>query len=343
MGPASPGLLRYVMAAINKISLQLFGKRIDYRHSAVYSRAFGRLFRRRLRRRNYDLVLVCGSTECGAWLDTPLPVVYVLDRTIAGALNYHTILSDLWPFSAQQSVETDKKAMEEAAALLFSSRWAANHAHQLYGIPYSKIHVLPFGANLDHLPERSVALRQKDTTQWRLLLVGTYWNNKGADIAFAALKHLLAGGVNASLTVVGCIPPQPIDHPNLHIIPFVNKNTQEGLAQLDELFRTHHFFILPTRFDCTPIVFCEASAYAMPILSSDTGGVAGHVREGVNGFLLPYDDQGRAYAECIMNIISVPGAYENLAATTRDHFEEYLNWKVWAREFGPIADAVTPD
>jgi glycosyltransferase involved in cell wall biosynthesis len=333
LGPARPLVARLLLAASNKISIYLFGKRLDYRHSIIYARAFGRLFSHKLNRTPHDLVVLCGATECGAYLTTIKPKVYILDRTIAGAVNYHTILSNLWPFSERQSILTDKKAMEESSMLFFSSPWAANHATMIYKIPPEKIKVLPFGANLDQVPDRATALQAKTQGSCNLLLIGTYWKNKGADIAYNTLLLLLKNNVNARLTVAGCSPPESIQNERLTVIPFIDKNSVDGLKQLWQLFVDHHFFILPTRFDCTPIVFCEASAFGLPSLSANTGGVAGHIKEGVNGFLIPYEDNGEGYAKKIMSLLEKPEEYRNLCVSTRDHYEKALNWESWAHDF----------
>ena len=39
------------------------------------------------------------------------------------------------------------------------------------------------------------------------------------------------------------------------------------------------FLILPTEFDAFGIVFCEASAYGVPSIAADVGGVSQPVRE----------------------------------------------------------------
>ncbi len=258
---------------------------------------------------------------------------YVLDRTIGGAINYHTILSGLWNFSKNQSIQTDKRAMEGAAKVIFSSHWAAHHAQDLYGLSKAKTAVIPFGANLDAVPSRDEAMQEKAPGVCRLLLIGTYWHNKGANIAYNTLQLLLNAGINAYLTVVGCEAPQGLKHEKLKVIPFVDKNSPEGLKIMWELFSEHHFFILPTRFDCTPIVYCEASAFGVPVLSSNTGGIAGHLKEGVNGYILPYEDKGEAYAATIIKVMADENAYQSLRASTRKYYEEHLNWTTWARSF----------
>jgi len=332
-GPASPVFVKYLLAVFNKISLFIFKKRIDYRHSKLYSFSLGRIFNTKLKTADADMIVVCGSTECGAYLQTTKPIYYVLDRTIEGALDYHTILSGLWEFSKKQSVYTDKKAMQESSKLFFSSQWAADHAIINYGLDLNKIKVIPFGANMDLLPKRSEIIKRDIRSRQRLLLIGTYWKNKGADIAFNALLHLLNNNFNASLTVVGCLPPEDLKHPKLKIIPFIDKNSKEGIHQLNNLLSQHDFFILPTRFDCTPIVFCESSAFGLPVLSANTGGVAGHIREGKNGFLIPYEDRGQAYAEKIMWLVKNHDVYEQLCLSARLCYENELNWSSWVKEF----------
>jgi glycosyltransferase involved in cell wall biosynthesis len=333
LGPLRPKFWRLPMAFVNQMSLKFFGKRFDYRHSTFYSKAFGRLFSKKLKALEYDLIVVCGSTECGAYIQSSKPIYYVLDRTIAGAINYHSILSDLWPFSLQQSIQTDMIAMKAAKGLFFSSSWAAEHASRYYQIGAEKIHVLPFGANMDVLPTRQEALDIKSNKVWKILLIANAWKNKGADIACNAARMLHQRNCAVQLTIVGSEPPEKITEEFIRILPFVDKNTVEGRKQLDALYTESHLFILPTRFDCTPIVFCEASSYGVPILSANTGGVAGHIAEGLNGFLIPYEDTGKAYADKIEEIITDPAGYEHLRISTRDYFEDKLNWNQWLKAF----------
>lgn len=333
LGPGRPIFARYILAIVNKLSLSITGKRIDYRHSRWYAKEFARLFEKRLNSQEFDLVVHCGTTETGAYLNTKLPVIYILDRTIGGAINYHTILSKLWKFSENQSITVDKLAMEKASLILFSSEWAANHARTNYHIDNLKIKVLPFGANLDSVPSREESLLPKSMDVVQLFLMGTYWQNKGADIAYNSMIELRKKGFRVRLTVAGCQPPEPIADPDLVIIPFIDKNSPEGLQQIWQLFRASHFFILPTRFDCTPIVYCEASAFGVPVLSADTGGVRGHISDGVNGFLLPYEDAGPAYANKIEMLLRNEGEYERLRVSTRKFYEEQLNWESWVTGF----------
>ncbi len=337
LGPERPKMIRWFFMLANQLSLRIFKKRIDYRHSIPYAKAFGRIFTQKLNEVDHDIVVVCGGTEYGAYLKTNKPIFYILDRTIAGAINYHNVLSQLWDWSKKQSIATDQLAMQKASRIFFSSRWAAEQAIHSYNIPVEKSSILPFGANMDELPkheEIKINIENRNlAAACQLLFIGTSWKNKGADIAVDAINRLNEQGINASLTIVGCVPPDDFAHPKVRIIPFVDKNSIQGLDTLKGLFLTHHFFILPTRFDCTPIVFCESSAYGLPILSCLTGGVEGHVSEGVNGHLFDYHANGQPYAEKICSYIQHPDSYSSLCFSTRNLFEQSLNWNRWANTF----------
>jgi glycosyltransferase involved in cell wall biosynthesis len=206
------------------------------------------LFSKELHKLNYDIVVICGGTEYGAYLKTSKPIYYILDRTIEGAINYHPVLSNLLRFSEQQSILTDKTAMLNSSKTFFSSEWAANHAKQFYILPSTKSSILPFGANLDKLPTRETALQVKNTSVWNLLIIGTSWKNKGIEIAINTLNILIGKNIEAHLTIVGCTPSYNLNNKHVTIIPFVNKNSVNGVEKMWDLFLSHHFFYFTNSF-----------------------------------------------------------------------------------------------
>ena len=71
----------------------------------------------------------------------------------------------------------------------------------------------------------------------------------------------------------------------------------------------------------------------MPSIIANTGGVAGHLKENKNGFLINYDDKGKGYAAAIENLINHPQEYLNLRIETRKLYDDLLNWNTWTLEF----------
>ena len=91
------------------------------------------------------------------------------------------------------------------------------------------------------------------------------------------------------------------------------------------------------------VVLCEASAHGLPSLARNTGGVAGAVVDGENGFLLPPDATGKQYAEKILDLVQDHGAYDKLVLSSRMAYEEKLNWDAWGRAVRPIFERVVED
>jgi glycosyltransferase involved in cell wall biosynthesis len=162
------------------------------------------------------------------------------------------------------------------------------------------------------------------------------WDRKGGDIALETLRHLCRLGVPAELTVVGCVPPRGATHDRLRVIPFINKNDPAGRAQLDQLFLTSDFLLLPTRAECFGIAVCEAGAYGLPAFSTLTGGLAELVRDGVNGFAFPLEARGDRYAARICDVYKNAEAYQALRTTSREEYEKRLNWDAWGRQIREI-------
>jgi glycosyltransferase involved in cell wall biosynthesis len=219
--------------------------------------------------------------------------------------------------------------LNKASLLVFSSTWAAQSAIEDYHVDERKIHCFPFGANFEEIPPKEVALAKKKSEHCKLLFVGVNWRGKGGEIAFDTLVKLEELGIQAELIVCGCIPPNTFSHKRMRVIPFLDKNDEQQRKELEKLYATSDFLLLPTRYDCTPMVFCEANAFGLPVITAHTGGVPEVVKSGENGFVLPYDAGGDRYAEVIARIYRDDQRYSELVRSSRSAFEERLNWDAW--------------
>lgn len=325
---------------LNQISLKVINKRYDYRHSFLVSKAYGRYFTKKLKETKPDVIVAPAASGELAFTKTRIPVIYITDGTFAGCLNYHKGLSNLLKRSIVEGNSVEQLAVDAARYVVVSSEWARASVIKDYKAKEEKVISLPYGANFENLPEAS-ELDYRIPNEWKLLFVGVYWENKGGQFAFNAFRILADKGYKVSLTVLGCLPPESVQHSSLTVIPFVDKNDSEGQKKLVGIYKEHHFLLLPTRFDCTPIVINEASAFAIPSLVANSGGVEGHLKDGVNGYLIDYNDTGEAYAEMIESLMRSPDRYLDLRKTTRKLFEERLNWNYWTAEFGKLLNACT--
>lgn len=335
LGPYKPSIKLFIARLINQFSLKLLNKRYSYRHSIFISKGYAGYFNERLKEKNYDYIIApAASCELG-FIKTNIPIIYISDGTFAGCLNYHDSLKNLTENSIKEGNFIEQQAIQKSEHVIVSSEWARSSVIKDYHTDASKINIIPFGANFDRLPKKD-ELAFSAPAEWKILFVGVYWENKGGEIAYNAFKLLLEKGYNVSLTILGCIPPSEFDQTKMKVVPFIDKNDPQGQEQMNEIYKQHHFLILPTRFDCTPIVINEASAYGMPCIVANTGGVAGHLKENKNGFLIDYNDKGKGYSEKISYLIDHPKEYINLREETRKLYDELLNWNNWADQLRKI-------
>lgn len=328
LGPYTPQPLWFFCSAFNFITLHLLGKRFDYRHSYAMRNAYGKHFNQLLAKKKYDVVVVSASIASAAGIKSEAPIVYINDRVIAGAMNYHKILTQLFAFSKKQSLATDKQAIENSTLSVFCSQWAADAAKNIHGFSSDKVKVLPFGANLEITPAEPEAI-EFPGNMVKLLFVGVNWEDKGGEIAYEAYRHLLKIGLNVEFTVVGCTPPESMWHGKMNVTGFLDKNNPEDFALLNEFFRSAHFFILPTKFEAYGLVFCEAAANGIPVLAPATGGIPTIVENGVTGFLLPENSSGVEYAEKILSLIENPAQWQSMRTAAYRKYKNLLNWGAW--------------
>jgi glycosyltransferase involved in cell wall biosynthesis len=335
LGPYEPKKTIFLLRVLNQIYLKLFGKRISYRHSKLVSKQYAQFFNKKLIDSAYDFIIAPAASCEIAYVETRVPIIYITDGTFAGCLGYHKSLSNLTRKSISEGNAIEDLAIAKSKYVIVSSEWAKNSVIKDYHKDPKQVKTIPYGANFEQLPERR-ELNFEIPTVWNLFFVGVYWESKGGDIAFKTYKILKDKGYPVEFTVLGCIPPAALKDEKINVIPFIDKNSNVGQEQMKRIYTEQHFLILPTRFDCTPIVINEASAFGIPSLIAESGGVAGHLKEGENGYLLPYNDQGKGYAGKIENLILKPEIYIELRNRTRQLYEEQLNWDHWAQEFSKL-------
>jgi glycosyltransferase involved in cell wall biosynthesis len=323
--------LKYVPIITNHLTTHLMGKNYDVTHSSIISKAYARKINKKLNENEFDIIFAPTAFNEIAYLDVDIPIVYLSDATFSLFVDYRKYCSNLLDRSIKESNNIEKLAINKANLLLFSSRWAANSAINDYGADESKVFVVPFGANLDKIPDKNLILQKKKSKKCKLLYLGVQWERKGGDIAFDTLLELEKLGIEAELVVCGVIPPEEFKHKNMTVIPFLDKNNEQQSKELEKLFIESDFFILPTRREAFGIVFCEASAFGLPSIATDTGGVSGVITNKENGFMLPLDAKAADYAELIKKIYLDDELYYNLVKSSRELFENQLNWDQWGK------------
>lgn len=262
-----------------------------------------------------------------------VPVYLYTDACFADMVDYYSYFTNISKYSLRECHKYEKYALEKCTHIFYSSEWARTGACKAYNIPKEKISVIRFGANLENYFSEdkieSIISARVNSLPIKLLFVGVDWERKGGDIALDAVALLRTMGIECILTIVGANPILSDEQKKYcYVEGFVDKTSKEGMKKMEELFEENHFFILPTKSECTPIVFAESSAYALPVITNSTGGCASMVKDGVSGIVLPEKSTALAYANAIKNLVSDFNKYENLCRTAYTFYLSDLNWNV---------------
>ncbi|HKV58823.1 MAG TPA: glycosyltransferase family 4 protein [Ktedonobacteraceae bacterium] len=329
IGPIDCSRQKTIGKIRNRVAEIFLKKKVMFTHGTLIARHCAKVAARRLAQQPFDLIVApTGETEI-AFLQTDLPIVLVTDSTYRVMRDYYPAFSRILDSSFRELELVASSAIQKSSLLLYASQWAADSAIEDYQASPEKVHVIPFGANFESTPPIEILQQRKRSDRCKLLFIGVKWERKGGDIAFETLLALEKMGIEAVLTVVGCIPPKQFAHPSMKVIPFLNKNDESQRKELEELYLTSDFLLFPTRNECYGIVVCEANAFGLPAIAADTGGVSGVVTEGVNGFLLPHSARGEQYAEIVAKLYQDEQSYAALVRSSRADFDARLNWDVW--------------
>lgn len=291
---------------------------------------YARQVERIVEKLDVDIVLGPGGLPL-AYANLKLPMAVWTDATFASLIDYYDAFTNVSPRSMKDGHAGEKALFSRCYRAMFSSQWAAESASEIYGYDPEKIEVVSLGANVPYERNEAeideiIAARASDTM--RLLFLGVQWHRKGGDIALAVGEELHRRGVPIKLELVGASPPEGTVLPEwAEALGFIKKSTPEGMARIGKLLDDSHFMILPTRADCTPIVFNESSSSGLPVITTTTGGVPSVVREGVNGYLFDIDDDPKLWADRIEALWNDKQAYTTLCKAAWKDYGERLNWK----------------
>jgi glycosyltransferase involved in cell wall biosynthesis len=179
------------------------------------------------------------------------------------------------------------------------------------GVPEELIDVLPPG-----FPGPDAPPAKQASEEFRFLFVGRDAHRKGADLAIAAFRTLVAQGVRARLVLVG--------DPSFRAL--VGERGFEVHEWLDRatLFASIYpgadALLLPARSEGFGFVAVEAMGFGLPVIGSNQGALPEILAAGECGVLVPPND-AHALARAMETLARDPSAARDLGSKARRRFE----------------------
>ncbi len=333
-------LLLKGLNALKRIIEKLSSKRYSIGYSILLSCYYSIVIKERLKSIEFDLVFGPVVACEIAFLHIKKPIVYFSDSSFNQLRDYYKYFSGMSWLAIKESNYIEKRALLNSTAIIQASEWTSDYIKDFYQVDKKNIYVVPMGANLDDAPplgQVEEKLHHRETCN--LLFIGVDWERKGGAIAFDSFMELNMAGLDTRLTICGCTPPEVYAHSKMKVYPFLNKNEPADYSQFQKLLREAHFLIFPTRAECQGIVICEASAYGVPSITTKTGGIAGVLENGINGYQLDLEAGASEYAELILQTFNDEQLYRKLVYQSRSKYEKELNWGAWGLSVKQIIQA----
>ena len=253
-------------------------------------------------------------------------IILWTDATFQNLLNFYEYVSNLPPSQINKTHAIQKKALQLSSCIILTSLWAIDSAVKYYETNTDKIRLIPFSSNLSVYPNQAEVneiIANRLNGNLKLLFLGVDWERKGGDEAVEVLNKLNAKGIKAKLFIIGTdILPQHTSNKNIIPLGFINKNEASGEKRIIELLKECSLLILPTRADCTPVAFIEANSYALPVITTNVGGIASVITNEVNGYYFNNENFVEQAVSLIEKLWTDKIAYANLCNSSYTRYQQ---------------------
>jgi glycosyltransferase involved in cell wall biosynthesis len=272
--------------------------------------------------------LVFGSIDTAGLARVRTPIVAMIHHPLA-------LESGLTAARRDHLFRTERDNLALAAHVLVPSLHTQEILARDYGVAPERITIARPGT------DRPTGGRAR-TDPPTILSVGIQHPRKGHDVLLKALARL--NDFDWRAVIVG----SPYDPAHSALLARLTANLgldgrvtfagRIGAEELDRHYRAATIFALATRYEGYGIVFDEALAYGLPIVSCRTGAVPQTVPPGA-GLLVPPDDPP-AFADALSRLLSDPAQRAELSAAAKRAGDALPSWEDTARTAGAVLDAL---
>ena len=118
----------------------------------------------------------------------------------------------------------------------------------------------------------------------------------------------------------------------MDVVGLLNKNIAAEHQKFINLMRDADILLLPTVAECYGMVFCEAAAFGIPSVATDTGGINSIVINEETGLLIKDAFDHEQFGDALYKILSSENVYNYYSTSARKRYSANLNWNIWAEK-----------
>jgi len=207
----------------------------------------------------------------------------------------------------------ERRVFEASRAIVAHSRWAADAVIR-YGISPERVHVVPFGIDVDV----QVARIPHDGLP-RIVFVGTSMNRKGGWRLLDIWRRSLSDVSRLVLVTPETVPA--IEGVEAHA------DVRPGDGKLARILAEADVFVMPSEIDAFGYAILEAMAASLPVVAPGQAAVPELVDNGVTGLVVPPGDDD-ALAVALRRLVSDGSEREEMGAFGRQRALERFDARI---------------
>ncbi len=259
------------------------------------------------------LNLLIQLAVCG-WRDRPqrligthlyvAPLMQIIGKVFGIPSTVMTHGKEVWQPLAGQRLQ----ALQAADAIWTVSRYSQRRLCEANGIPPEKVRRLPCAVDGDRFtpapPNPALITRYGLANAKVLMTVARLWSGdiyKGVDVTIRALPKILYAHPEVKYLVIGRGDDQPRLAQLAQDLGVADQVVFAGFVSDEELvdhYRLASAYVMPSQ-EGFGIVYLEAMACGVPVLSGDDDGSADPLQEGRMGWQVPHRDPEAVASACL--------------------------------------------
>ena len=231
----------------------------------------------------------------------------------------------------------EKKLMNRSDALIAVSKYTVNELTDLYGISTDKIHVIYNGVDIQKFKPRQnkTELREQfglEPNKKIVLFVGRLYHRKGLELLLHSIPPVLEQFSNVTFVISGTgFKEKEESLKNLakelnieNDVKFLGYVADENLP---ELYSTADIFVLPAIYENFPFAILEAQSTALPVISTNVGGIPEFLENEKNGFVIEPGDEPML-TQKLLALLQNPDLVKKMGDLGRKMIEDQLSWDI---------------
>jgi glycosyltransferase involved in cell wall biosynthesis len=184
------------------------------------------------------------------------------------------------PMASAEWVGLERSMYQNSQLNFTMSAHVSRSLVEQYGCPPTRVECVYAGCNVARVDAGDLGLER--FAQKNILFVGIDWYRKGGAVLLEAFHEVRRAHPTAQLTIVGCAPN--VSMAGCRVVGRMQP------AEVARFYQTASVFCMPTTVEPFGIVFLEAFAHGLPIVTTGIGALPDFVEQGRSGYMVDCND-----------------------------------------------------